>query len=152
MKLVVLIWMLALTRADAAPHGGLYSDVCVDRETGDQEGIEFQLHSVNSAHTVVLKTCEGGCEAEPTHQVSLIGNSITFLADDRYVDAAGHPNVTDVHRYAGRFEGDALILKRADLRNAEHLKHWTARNLRLRRSRRVEHSSTDWPTPVEFCR
>jgi hypothetical protein len=152
MRLVALIWMLALGRVDAAPHDGIYSDVCVDHETGDQEGIELQLHVTNGAPTVILKTCEGGCDEEPSRQISLRGDRITFLADDKYVDAAGHPVETDVHRFTGRFEKGALTLRRVGLRKPERLTLWTTAGLRARRSRRPELSSSDWPTPVETCR
>src|SRR5579872_6667629 len=64
------------------PHIGLSSSVRTSRETGDQDGLSFELRSTAGQSTLDFKVCEGECLPMPAHDLSIHGDKVSFLADD----------------------------------------------------------------------
>jgi hypothetical protein len=147
MKAWVLIGLIAATPAAAANFDGVYSNVCVDRETLDQGGMELRLETSAGRPTVVLKTCEGGCWALPVHDLSFRGSTISFLADDQDFDLSGKLVETHVHRFTGVFERGGLRLE-----SVGYVERQRLGRVRFRGSVPASPPLKEWPGPVRRCR
>ena len=150
MKAWLAMWLIASTPAGAATLDGVYSNVCVDRETRDQDGLQLQLRSSTDKPLIAFKTCEGGCWRQPTHDVSVIGNTIAFLADDQDFSATGKLVEAHVHRFSGVFDASGLRLGSANYWKSERLGRLKSTGRRTRQKAEGANSST-WPAPVRTC-
>jgi hypothetical protein len=71
------------TQPLGATYDRTYSNVCIDPETGDLGGVELRIGHDAGKPTILLKTCEGECRQQPTSDIAINGNRITFSAADQ---------------------------------------------------------------------
>jgi hypothetical protein len=132
--------------AQAAPPAGVYSNVCMSRETGDQGGVELQLTYRAGEPVIVFKTCEGGCWAQPTRVAKAAKDSVTFVATNQSFEANGALAESQDHHFKVRFSGPTATLESPDYAGYA--------SVRLRRQSFKASPSTDpkdWPTPIRRC-
>lgn len=125
---------------------GVYSNVCLSAETQDQGGIELQIRTVGRQPSVTLKTCQGGCWEQPTSEVVVRKDRITFLATDQAFDEKGNLVAATIHRFTGRFRAGALVV--------ESPGYYPPQRLTKQRWPAVAPSASgpsDWPTPIRRC-
>jgi hypothetical protein len=142
-KVWLLIALVAAAPASAARYDGVYSNVCVEDETLDQDGIELRLDTSGGRPKATLKICEGGCYPEAVRDLSIRGGRISFLASEKLFDQDGKLAQSLVHRFTGVFVSNGLRLESAGLWPAQHLS----------RTRRAGPASgpSDWPVPLRHC-
>ncbi len=102
--------VLVAGAAHAAPMSGVYSNVCIERETDDLDGVAIQF-AVDAPPAGVFWLCEGGCGwPEPMTTIRLSGDTITFTVAEVSVDGAGKIVRSTPFHYRGRFTTRELIL------------------------------------------
>jgi hypothetical protein len=145
MKYLAIGLKLLALPASATTFEGVYSNVCLDPETGDQDGIELQLQVAGGAPVVTFKTCEGGCWEQPVSDVAVDGNHITFRATDQDFTPDGKLADSKVHRFDGTFGKRALDLESPGYYERQHL------NKRRLRKPLDGGDKAKWPAAVKRC-
>lgn len=152
MRYLAVAFGLMTAQAYASSLEGVYSNVSCSRETGDQSGVELQLQTSAGRWLVVLKTCEGGCWQQPTSNVVLDKNNLTFIAVDQSIDESGRTAKSTSHRFSGRFGKDALDLVCPGYYELQHLERQHGEEPPLASSDGNTDKISQWPTPVGPCR
>ncbi len=144
----------ASTNAQASPRSGVYSDVCIDPETQDQDGIELQW-GPGPQPWITFVVCEGGCGARPVRDIKVSGDRISFTALDELVDGRGTPLPPVPYHYEGQFTANRLVLRSPGQRNfgreVLHRQPWKFRSAEAV-ARAGDAHVDDWPRPVRRCR
>ena len=132
--------------AQADPAAGLYSDVCLSPDTGDQGGVELRLVYNAGAPMVIFKTCEGGCWAQPTRAAALTGNTLSFIAANQAFDDKGVLADSQDHHFEVRFSGET-----ATLTSRDYPGHQTHRLRHQKLSGPSNADLKDWPAITRRC-
>jgi hypothetical protein len=138
--------LLPVSPANAAPAPGVYSNVCISRDTGDHGGVELHLSYTAGKPVVGLKLCEGGCWAEPARAARVTKDGLTFIATNQMFDERGAPLPTEDHHFRVSFSGTTATLSSPDRDGYSRL--------RLKRQNFTEPPSSDPrdpPTPIRRC-
>jgi hypothetical protein len=115
-------FLTALTLAAALAHSdraaarneaptlpaGWYDATRVSGETGDEDGLRLKLKYVVGKPQITFWWCEGECLARTTHNLSIDGNKITFIADDESMGPQGMS--VRARRFTGTFRNGRLAL------------------------------------------
>ena len=108
--LTVLGAVLLIAAAPVPPRAGVYSSVCVDAESDDTDGAELTFSYRAGKPQVRLFVCEGACSEEPTSAVSLVGQTLRFVGEERSVDGNGRKLPSVYEHFVARFSSGALTL------------------------------------------
>lgn len=91
-------------------RSGLYENVRISEETGDEGGIRIRVNEGPSP-TVDFTLCEGACLDMKRFPARIDGDRLGFVYVDRTVDLAGRPASETRARVDGRFVSDGLMVK-----------------------------------------
>ena len=140
--------------AAAASLEGVYSNVCLSRETGDQGGLEVEVRTGGAGPMVRFSICEGGCWTEATGAVSIVGDRIAFTTTEELFTEQRTLAESRVHHFTGRFVRGGLVLESSDRQG------WARTVLKRQRWRGTggpngatpEDAEFGTPTPIRRCR
>jgi hypothetical protein len=96
----------------AAPsaRGGLYENVRISSETGDESGVRIRVNDGPSP-TVDFTLCEGACLDMERFPVKIDGDRLSFVYVERNTDLAGNPVSETRAKIEGRFVRRGLMVK-----------------------------------------
>lgn len=98
------------TLAAQTSRSGLYENVRISEETGDEGGLRIRVND-GSPPTVDFTLCEGACLAMKRFPARIDGDRLTFVYVERNVDLAGRPASETRARIDGRFVREGLMVK-----------------------------------------
>jgi hypothetical protein len=138
--------------AQAAPRGGVYTNVCVSPEDLDQGGDEVQF-ALLPAPRGTFAWCAGGCVRSVMNDIRLNGDRISFSVTEHYFSDRQPPeNSSVIHHFSGRFKGGVLTLTSSDDpdfgRAVLHRKDWKPDRLSPKGAAAEQ---SEWPAPVRRC-
>jgi hypothetical protein len=116
--LAALIFAVALAptrRATAATKtltlpAGWYDGTKVSEATGDEDGLRLKLEYAAGKPLITFWWCEGECFPRTTHDLSITGDTITFVADDELFSPEGKRVEIHLRRFSGTFRDGRLLL------------------------------------------